>query len=191
MTPEDKTKRYEERHRFWTDKAFSQLSLSIELLFTLSVAVLGFVLDKADNYNDFCWCSSNCIFSWKMTAFFISISSIVVSLTFGLLGMISRNLDLRITRHITLLRKKNHANIKGETSLTDSCFCFFGLMRIFFCGYQNIEHGEYGNSDFMTRFNKLRWTAKCLGKLTWRYNGGQLITLFTGIVFYVFAQLIN
>lgn len=185
-----KDNKYAERHRFWTDKAFSQLSMSIEVMFALTVATLGYILDN-DNHYSFCWCSQDCSFSFKMFALLVSILTTVASVFYGLLSMISRNLDLRLTRHITYLRKSEQTKIEKETTLQTQCFGYCKLLSIFFCGYRTIEPGEYSNSDFMTRFNELRWTTKCLGNLTWSSSKLQIAFLFCGILFYVVYRLAN
>jgi disulfide bond formation protein DsbB len=97
-----KDTKYTERHRFWTDKAISQLSLSIEVMFAVAVATLGYILDD-DNCCRFCWFSRDCFFSFKLFSLFFSILMIVGSIFYGLLSLFSRNLDLRLTRHITFL----------------------------------------------------------------------------------------
>ncbi len=189
-TAEDKTKRYEERHRFWTDKAFSQLSMSIEVMFALTVGVLGFILSSDKISYKFCSCSCHCACNLTTLILLVSVATIVFSIFFGLLSMISRNLDLRLTRHITYLRKKNHANINSEEK--DSIhFGWFGLLKIFFCDYKSIGSQEYANPRFMERFKELRGTTKCLGNLTWRYSKYQIVFLFLGIVFYVFYRVAN
>lgn len=185
-----KDNKYTERHRFWTDKAYSQLSLSIEVMFALTVATLGYILDN-DNHFNFCWSLQGCSFSVKMSALLISILMVVASIFYGLMSMISRNLDLRLTRHITYLRKSEQTKIEKETPLQTTCFGYCKLLNFFFCGYRTIEHSEYNDSNFMTRFNELRWTTKCLGNLTWRSSKLQMIFLFCGILSYVVYRLAN
>ncbi len=189
-TKEDKTKKYEERHRFWTDKAFGQLSMSIEVMFALTVGVLGFILSNDKISYNCCSCCCHCACNLKTIVLLISIATIVLSIFWGLLSMISRNLDLRLTRHVTYLRKKNHENINSE-EIDSVNFGWFKLLEIFFCDYKNIESGEYANPNFMKRFKELRGTTKCLGKLTWRYNKYQIVFLFVGIVSYVVCRLVN
>lgn len=187
---ETKTKKYEERYRFWTDKALGQLSLSIEILFTLTVAVLGYVLSNDNNLGNFCWCFSDCVVSFKMGALLASILFILTSTFYGMLSLISRNLDLRLTRHIAFLRKSNHTNIKDGTA-DKKCFCFWGLLKLFFSDNLSIAREDYSNDDFMTRFNKLRGNTNRLGELTWVYNRYHIVFLFLGLVFYVVYRLAN
>jgi hypothetical protein len=186
---EDRLKEYSERHRFWTDKAYGQLSLSIEIIFGLSIATLGYLLDKKDDFA-FCWCLPNCVFSLTHALLFTSVSFIMLSIVFGLLAIMSRNLDLRITRHITYLRKKKSGVIKNEPTIKLPCLGYCGLLKIFIEGYRKIEPSEYDSPEFVNRFSELRWMANCLGQLTWNSSKWQIIFLFFGILQFVVYRFI-
>jgi hypothetical protein len=128
----EKIDRYKERFNKWHTKQIDLLTFSINLVFTISIAFLGFIIDMLSDK-----CSSG-------EKGILIVMGIIVTL--GILALISRLNDFRVTKNITKSRRRIY---ELENKIQ----------------YEDIEA-----SDLDQLKNKLnqqsRWT-NILGKSTW------------------------
>ncbi|GLU55114.1 hypothetical protein [Dyadobacter frigoris] len=180
-------KEYDERYKNWSAKALEQLGFTNNLIITLSVAFLGFLF-TIDNAK----CNNKC--------FYITIIIVCcISILFGILAMISRLYDFKITRNITLIRKiyfkKNNVkrtgtekgklphSQKGKNSLLDS---FYVVLKVFFYDIDNLS---IEMSDLIQNFKKRSELSNSLGFATWRFfklqTGVFVISILLYLIFYL------
>ena len=91
---------YKSRFAFWHSKQIDALTFSINLLFTVSVAVSGFLIANQDKelFKDKLLCD----YSLTRTSLFI----LTVSASIGILGLIARLNDLRLTKEKIKIRRR-------------------------------------------------------------------------------------
>jgi hypothetical protein len=124
----EKIDRYKERFNKWHAKQIDLLTFSINLVFTISIAFLGFIIDK---------CSSG----GKGILIIMGIT-----VTLGILALISRLNDFRVTKNITKSRRRIY-ELKNEIQYEDT---------------------EASNSAQLEKLlNKQRCWTNILGKTTW------------------------
>jgi hypothetical protein len=198
----EKENKYHERYVRWQDKTREQLSFFNNLLLTLSVGFLSFAyknfLDQKIEFN-----LSHPKLSTTLLVF--SIVSISISIFVGLLCVINRLYDFRITTHINQIRYWvwKHSNTElDESSSPEYNKCERRLLTIslFCCGFKRIkieECKEFKNAcfekrgEFSAKFKKLRTLTHNLGIGTWNRLNWQIGLFFVGILLFVVAQLYN
>lgn len=132
---------YRARFKFWHSRQIDLLTFSINLLFTLSVAVGGFVISNYDK----------ALFANKYFCEQYSLSRIVLliltlSATIGVIGLIARLNDFRFTKDIVKARRR-----------------IFELEN-------DIRYEDYEPSDAdyqKAKRNNLIWWTRFLGRITW------------------------
>lgn len=140
---------YSGRFRYWQGKQIDLLTFSINLVFTVSVAVSGFILannDKSIFNNKTLWNS----YSLTKTTLFI----LVFSGTVGMIGLITRLNDLRLTKDLIRTRQR-----------------LFELQN-------DIKYEAYEPSDLdkqKARRDKLVRQSNRLGRFTWAMFYVQLL----------------
>lgn len=133
-------KGYKSRFAFWHSKQIDALTFSINLLFTVSVAVSGFLIANQDKelFQDKLLCD----YSLTRTSLFI----LTLSASIGILGLIARLNDLRLTKDKIRIRQR-----------------IFELEN-------DIKYEDYEPSDKEFQKSKrdnLIWWTTFLGKITW------------------------
>lgn len=132
---------YKSRFSLWHLKQIDALTFSINLLFTISIAVSGFLIANQDKglFNDKLICAN---YSLIRTALFI----LTLSASIGVLGLITRLNDLRLTKDKIRVRQR-----------------IFELEN-------DIKYEDYQPSDIefqkTIRDNLIWWTTQ-LGRTTW------------------------
>jgi hypothetical protein len=90
---------YKSRFNRWHDKQIDLLTFSINLVFTITIAIYGFIF----NHNDHCFfIKLVCGFSM----FKISIVFLTLSLVFGFIALIARLNDFRLTKNTIKYRRR-------------------------------------------------------------------------------------
>jgi hypothetical protein len=110
-TIDEKHKRLREVEIRWQGIRIQQLSFSNNLIFTFSLALLGFITKEL--LQSHLWCSPKAIFS------ILGFSLIGVSLLAGILTTISRLQDFRDTARLTVAKRKQFENLKLNLKLSE------------------------------------------------------------------------
>ena len=187
---------YKDRARFWTDKSISQLSFSINLTTTVTLAVLGYILNNHKDYN-FCWKLEECGVSTKNICYFLSLVFIIWSVFIGFLSNLSRNQDLRMTRHICETRKKYEKNkvkykkVTYETEENTSEKKDFeeNIICLIIEDFHHFDEKQFADSNYKLKFERFREKPQKLGRYTWKFHQLQIWTLFIALVFYTITVI--
>lgn len=184
---EDKLKFYTERYEYWTDMSLSQLSLTNNLLLTISIGFIAFCFDK-DNIDQ----SEN-------RFFLTSIILMGISVFLGLCVVFSRLYDFRISRSLLLIRKRIYVhnqktmpdNFIGHFNMYDrlGAFLFIIFRKLPSISKDMIDDYENNKKSIEEKFTKLRILSKKLGSASWRWSKIQALFLLLAIVFYIISFL--
>jgi hypothetical protein len=182
--------KYERREMFWSEQSLNQLGYSINFFLTIGLGFLAFLISERSSYPKFQIIKGADI-EWKLVFYYLTLLILFISLLYGCTSIISRLYDLRITRHITGIRKITLKTLdqylpEGELDLSKE-----KLPRVFFktiCNEINFIHVTE-DSDFkiISRdFVNLRKQVKLLGRITWYAHKKQILfiliaTLICGI----------
>lgn len=191
--------KYHERYVRWQDNTRKQLSFFNNLLLTLSVGFLSFAYMDISDLNIELRLSNPNV---STTLLVYSIVSISISVFVGLLCVINRLYDFRITTHINQVRYWvwKHSNIElDENSSLEYNKCERRLLTIslFCCGFRRIkieECKELKNAcfekrcEFSAKFKKLRTLTHNLGIGTWNRLNWQILLFIIGIVCFVLSH---
>ena len=144
-----------ERFSRWQEKQIALLTFSINLLFTISVAAVGLIINNFDKLifkNKSAWGYS----LPQTVAFIITVSSVL-----GIIALFCRLYDFRLTtttvRKRTLLFKVKN-NIK----------------------YDNCK--MLTQKELEDKIKNLNCWTKCLGKATWNFFILQAVTFLTALI---------
>jgi hypothetical protein len=146
---------YKGRFKFWHNRQIDLLTFSINLLFTLSIAVGGFIISNYDKalFVDKHFCGQ---YSLSRTTLLI----LTLSATIGVLGLIARVNDFRFTKDTIKTRRR-----------------IFELEN-------DIRYEDYEPSDADYQKDKrdnLIWWTRLLGRTTWICFHIQLALFMTAI----------
>jgi hypothetical protein len=192
-------KKYHERYVRWQDKTREQLSFFNNLLLTLSIGFLSFAYKNILNSDmQVCICYSKL----STTLLLISIASIGLSIFVGLMCVISRLYDFRITAHFNQVRywvyKFTKQSFKDKSPTKFKRGKRFVLFFNVICNkYPKIsieESKKYdSNEEFKSKidelFDELRSIAHNLGLGSWNKLKWQIGLFFIGILSFVIVQL--
>jgi len=155
-----KTKTFDLTKRFnrWHDKQHSLLTFLINLFFTISIATVGFVVNNLNKklFDDEIL-NSYCL--GKLAALIL-----IISIISGVTAMFCRLYDFKYTKAIIKYRKRKfrvQQNLKYEAKK------------------------EWTEKFCLTKINKYQKQAKCLGKLTWIFFYGQVISYLIALILIV------
>ena len=95
---------YSKRAEFWTNQSISQFGYSLNLFLTVGIAFIGFIVSQRDEYGKVNFAYSK--IDWSLLFYIITLTLVFCSIVFGAISVMSRLYDLRITRHIILVRKR-------------------------------------------------------------------------------------
>lgn len=180
--------RYDERHRFWQDKALNQLGIATNIFLVISIGFMTYLIDKKNlhyvftHFNQF----GNVLYLMALITSFFGIIS-------GLFCVLSRLYDLRLTRHAIWIRKKTYR--KHKIKLSDSHISlkeyryFKGVKNLF----SSIINRKYYIDDediedkeaVIKKFKKLRKRVLYLGRFSWNSLIGQILAIFISFLFIV------
>jgi hypothetical protein len=201
MEKPEKLKEYKERERFWTDKSITQLSFSIQITSALTVAVLGYLLNNHSCYEFHLNCPDFFYYFIKNLFYLLSLGFVLYSIFIGFLSMLSRNQDLKGTRHICYIRRKyydEHNEYLGKENVdatNNICLSNF-FKEKYLCELNHFTLSEFSRAkllneaektEFKNKFDDLRQKVHDLGKFTWKFHKQQIWTLFAALVFYTIS----
>ncbi len=185
----------------WSDKAMTQLSFYNNLILTFSIGFLSFCF-KPESF-------SNISFSLKqidcsITLKALSILFVLLSLFSGLILVLNRLLDFRISRNINQIRKLVY--VSNSTLLNDgpgteyNLFKKLALIFVVIFNTPKISMNDCRNfkdlniesqKSIKKQFDLLRETSFNLGQATWLRIYFQTSYFFLSILTYVFSLLLN
>jgi len=192
-------KEYHERYIRWSDKSLSQLSFFNNLLLSLSLGFLSFAFkNNVVQSAEFSITNIN----WSLTLSNLSMLFTFLSICAGLIVVISRLWDFRITRHINQTRQRvyEHSGEKLDEKSSEKFSCFKRLViykTLFFEDYPRIKIEECKSFKTNTgaekqklkdSFRELRVISYNIGLNTWFITKFQTISMGAGVTLYVFSR---
>ena len=184
---------YKERHRYWSTIAINQLSFTNNFLLTISTGMLAFCFEKFDKRysNIHCCLCNKCAINGALTWSVLSLICLLVAIIFGIIVMISRLYDNRITRHITWVRLKAFRQNKRKLSdkrneELNCCKKAILFLRILFCGIK-LNKDQVIDSDF----DEDRKIAFNLGQISWSFIRLQAIAFLFASILYILSLLLK
>jgi hypothetical protein len=114
-----KVDEYLKRNHFWTGHALKQLGYSVNLFTTIGIGFLGYSISTNEKLltQKFCAC---CTTNWILVGYYTALTVLLLSIATGFISILSRLGDLRITRHLSLMRKRFLAIKKDKSGLLKS-----------------------------------------------------------------------
>jgi hypothetical protein len=190
---DDKLKKYEDRAIRWQETALSQMGYTNNIILTLTLAFLAFAFnDKTIPTISF---SNNSASHLKLCFHISSVVFLMLSVLFGVATSLFRLSDFRITRYITLTRKRyyecavkeeKHSKYLSAKSFNHPKFCqqcqtaFRGL----FNNLNRIDKIEATSNLNKDKFAKLREESHITGIISWHCIRFQFYCLVIGITLY-------
>jgi hypothetical protein len=198
----EKEKNYIERHRHWQDQTINQLSVANNFLLTISTGLLAFSFDKvAFSKLDFCLCF--CKIEKSLTFYSFSLLFLLLAIACGIIVLISRLYDFRITRNITLTRQRFYQKNEEKIASSDSNIAFLPftdfsypnfwqridtLWKVIFIKISFLTKDEINNlktdNNLLKKFNSLREFSYKLGVISWKLTKMQALYFLIGTILY-------
>lgn len=192
--------KYEQRHRAWRDITVAQLSVTNNVLLTLSAGLMAFCFEQVA-LSDFHINTSESIDKPKLF-FAVSIVLLGFSMIYGIGVLFSRLYDFRISRHLALTRQRVAKNktTAGKTnslphhSSRDYCCVdrLHALAKILFCKLPFISYAEAENFNHKTkeRFEELVKLSDILGTASWKWTKLQAGLFLLSSLLYLVHRLL-
>ncbi len=180
---------YTDRHKDWRNIVVNQLSITNNVLLTLSAGVFIFSIEKhMDIFKKLTFNIHD--ISWEYTSYMLSITCLMFSIMFGIFVLFSRLYDFRISRHLALTRKRAYAEA-GEITFSDYEFGkntfkdrWIALWRVIFSRLEFVKKADKGEKR-ITKFHNLRRFSHILGEASWIWTKVQVLMFFAGVVCYL------
>ncbi len=188
-------KKYRERYVRWSEKTRDQLSFFNNLLLTFSIGFLSFVLTQ-EKYSE----NLEVPFIIENAFIISSVILILLSVLVGLLLVINRIYDFRITSHINQVRHwtfmySNGMELSNRSSINYKCFHRLVLsIKVITKNFDKIKFHECeklnSKSDieieqFFQKFEQLRAISHNLGIATWTNLKWQIGLFLLSIICFV------
>jgi len=189
---------YFERQKEWRNISTNQLSLTNNILITVSTGYFALIFQNKTLSKIVINLDSN--IDWHIFLYAISLAFIFISILYGVAVMFCRLYDFRISRHISLTRQRINSHIKDET-LPDGDigpitfwnriiqFTRILFVRLEFISKQEIESYPETKNEFRTRFNNLRRQCAVLGRATWLWTKFQVLCFLVSFLFYILSVI--
>lgn len=184
----DKIVEYSERQSFWTNQILNQFGYSINLFLTFGIGFFTYLVAQRNNYPKIILdCKSE--IHWSLTIYLTAMFLAFISIVAGSISVLSRLYDLRITRHIILVRKRA---IKKIGKLLPDDFIDINNDSIwinFWITLKNklafIVDNDFNDCEHLKkRFNGLRKQSKLLGDLSWVTHKIQVLLVIVATIIY-------
>jgi hypothetical protein len=194
----DKRKEYDIRYSFWTEKAITQFGYSINLFTTIGISSLFYLLSKKEIFPTVIIKYSYQI-DWKLLFYLLSILFILISIIYGFISISSRLYDFRITRHLSLSRKRflNRSKSREDNGLIKDIIIttpkgkdWKYFKEIIFNDINFINEDDIINERaFLDKFREMQLKSNVLGKISWKAHKTQIIIFIIGLIFYGLTAL--
>jgi len=193
MTKDDlnnKLNEYINRSNFWTEKATNQLGYSINLFTTLGIGLIGYLITNREKFPKFMFiCCGN--INWILVLYFSTAFLIFLSIVLGFMSILSRLYDFRISRHLSLNRKRYLSRNKSNDGLINSKIInisnekkFKIFMKNVFGEIKFITESDFENKRVVDKFEQLRKESKILGAFSWTMHKYQIISFTISLLLY-------
>lgn len=186
----EKLMEYINRTSFWTEKSINQLGYSINLFTTIGIGLLGYLIKNREQFPRFI-CGGD--FNLLLTFYFSSAFLIFISIFFGFISVLSRLGDFRISRHLSLTRKRflSRKNELINSKIIDISKekCFKSFKKNVFGKIEFINEDDFGNNRLVEKFDQLRKESAILGDITWKMHKCQIVTFIIGSFLYLLTIL--
>jgi len=132
---------------------------------------------------------------WNISLYLFSVLLTIVAIFLGVLVMINRLYDFRISRHIALTRKriyKKHSQKLPESSLgtiskwnivIEQLNIIF--KKIEFISLDDIDSFKANEVSFDNKFNRLRRQSKVIGSIPHKWTKFQILILLFSLTLYL------
>ncbi len=165
--------KYEQRHRDWRNISVTQLSVTNNILLTLSSGLMAFCFEKM-TLSDFHINTNESIDKPKLL-FAISVITLALSMIYGIGVLFSRLYDFRISRHLALTRKRTaKGNSLPHHNTRDFCCTdrLQALAKVLFCKLPFISYSEAEtlNEETKKNFEELIRLSDILGTASWKWT---------------------
>jgi hypothetical protein len=188
----NKIKEYIERSRFWTEKTINQLGYSINLITFIGIGIFSYLITNSEKFlkMPLFLAKEKC---WAHFFFYISLILTFLSILFGIISILSRLHDFRISRHLSLIRKKYLSKKKDETGLIKTEIDRNKKPRYISTFFKNIlgnqiliSEGDLSNDKILRdNFVNLQEQATVLGVITWKAHTFQILLLALSLLFMI------
>lgn len=189
----NKIKEYDERYGFWTDKTLTQFGYSINLFTTIGISALGYVISLRNKFPELVFDFSTKV-EWILTFYLFSVLCILTSVIFGFASIICRLYDFRLTRHLSLSRKrflkrskdrKDNGLILDEILNVPKGKNWKYFREIIFKQFSFINENDIKEKQsFLIKFKEIQLNSKVLGIISWKAHKIQILLFIFGIIFY-------
>jgi hypothetical protein len=182
---------YSNRGNFWTNQVMTQFGYSINFFLTIGIALIGFIVSKRDNFNKINFVATN--FDWKLLFYFISLLLVLISIIFGSISVLSRLYDLRITRHILIVRKKAMKKIPSYLS-EETIEVKNKFLNVFNFQIDYIVDNDYDIKNIellQSKFKTLKTQSITLGNISWKSHKRQILFLMFSVVIFGVIMVIK
>lgn len=198
MNEETKRKvdEYIKRNHFWTGHALNQLGYSVNLFTTIGIGFLGYLISTNEKLptQKFCVC---CTTNWTLIGYYTALAAILLSIVTGFISILSRLGDFRITRHLSLMRKRFLAIKKDESGIikstipdTSTYSSSWTFIKNTFFKTEFINRSDFTNTESLKlKFDQLRAESTILGHITWNMHRLQIILFFFSILLYFLVSI--
>ena len=179
---------YSKRAEFWSNQSISQFGYSLNLFLTVGIAFIGFIVSQRNEYEKVHFASTK--IEWSLLFYFITLTLVFCSIIFGAISVISRLYDLRITRHIILVRKR--ALKKIDKFLSEKTIEKNEKINLLKFKIDYIEDIDYQNIESLkSKFEKLRTQSNSFGNLSLKFHNRQIIYLVLSSIIYGLLVLLK
>ena len=189
----DKLDEYRERQKEWRDISTTQLSNANNILITISAGYLVLIFDKDEIRKISLNTSAD--LDWPLIFYCGSLCLTLIAIFLGVLVLLNRLYDFRISRHIALTCKRVFDKYKeplsasstGEVSFIDILEAQKNLFfkQIDFIQVEEIDKYKENTDQFTERFDRLRRQAKVFGTTSHKWTKFQVTSLLVSLTLYV------
>ncbi|UYN87612.1 MAG: hypothetical protein KIT51_04955 [Cyclobacteriaceae bacterium] len=194
-----KKNEYSKRHSFWTAQALEQFGYSINLFTTITIGFLGYLVSIRDKFPDlqFYWDGE---IHWPLVLYFSTLITLFISIAIGFVSILSRLTDFRISRHLSLTRKRllsQKKNVEEDKIEDKERLINSGISDTSkYSYYETFKNNVIKKIDFINqtdfkniesmkeKFERLRAESRILGDITWAAHKTQIIFFLIAIFMY-------
>jgi len=184
---------YSQRQKDWRDISSNQLSLANNILITIASGYLVLIFDKKELSKVEISLDSNV--DWQILFYFSSVVLTIIAIIVGILILINRLYDFRISRHIVLTRKRVYQKYNeklpesslGSISIIDIICEEWNILfkKIDFITSDDVKQFKDDKDSFKKRFNRLRRQSLVIGSTPHKWTKFQIFLLLSSLVIYM------
>ena len=181
---------YSNRHTNWTQYTLTQFGYSINLFTTICIGFIGYLISQRNDYSEIIL-SFNSNIHWDFFFYIVTIVFVFLSILLGFTSILSRLYDLRLTRHITRIRKKvlkdKDEMLNNEIIDSDNLKLkfFVTFLKILFCEIEFVKEKDFKNLDSLKlKFIHIREVSVLLGKYSWIVHKLQILLFTISVIIY-------